>query len=38
MTFVMKWQTLTAEELERILDEAVRAAYQRQGRGDNGRA
>ena len=31
MNFVMKWKTLTADELERILDEAVRAAYQRQG-------
>lgn len=29
MTFVLKWETLTTEELERILDEAVRAAYQR---------
>lgn len=31
MTYVNKWQTLTSEELERILDEAVRAAYRNQG-------
>ena len=27
MNFVMKWQTLTTEELDRILDEAVKAAF-----------